>query len=119
MSITMKNIVLFVTDLQKAKLFYADLLGLPLAGESQMMMEFFSGSGTTLGVALALQDDAKALVGRHTGITLNVPGIAKTCDRLRDAGATFIEPLEESPWGKMAVVADPDGNQFALVEMPK
>jgi len=119
MSVSMKNIVLFVTDLQKAKIFYADLLGLPLAGESQMMMEFFPGSDTTLGIALALQDDARALVGRYTGISLNVKGIDKLCDRLKGDGATFIEPLEESPWGKMAVVADPDGNQFALVEMPK
>ncbi len=119
MSVSMKNIVLFVTDLAKAKIFYADLLGLPLAGETQMMMEFFPGSGTTLGIALALQDDAKALVGRYTGITLNVQGIDKVCERLGNAGAAFIEPLEESPWGKMAVVADPDGNQFALVEMPK
>ncbi|MDD2501424.1 MAG: glyoxalase superfamily protein [Geobacter sp.] len=117
MSVSMKNIVLFVTDLQKAKTFYADLLGLPMAGESQMMMEFFPGSATTLGIALALQDDAKALVGRYTGISLNVKGIDKLCDRLKAGGATFIEPLEESPWGKMAVVADPDGNQFALVEM--
>lgn len=119
MSVSMKNIVLFVTDLNKAKTFYVELLGLPLAGESQMMMEFFPGSGTTLGVALALQDDAKALIGRYTGITLNIQGIDKVCERLDTAGIRFIEPLEESPWGKMAVVADPDGNQFALVEMPK
>lgn len=119
MSISMKNIVLFVTDLNKAKAFYVEQLGLPLAGESQMMMEFFPGAPTTLGIALALQDEAKALVGRHTGITLKVQGIDKLCERLTDANATFIEPLEESPWGKMAVVADPDGNQFALVELPQ
>ena len=113
----MKNIVLFVTDLAKAKTFYVDQLGLPLAGESQMMMEFFPGAVSTLGVALALQDDARALVGRHTGITLKVEKIEELCQRLKEAGAKFIEPLEVSPWGKMAVVADPDGNQFALVEM--
>ncbi len=117
-SVSMKNIVLFVTDLNKAKTFYVDQLGLPLAGESQMMMEFFPSAQTTMGVALAMQDESKALVGRHTGITLKIKGIDKLCARLRDGGATFIEPLEESPWGKMAVVADPDGNQFALVEMP-
>lgn len=117
MSISMKNVVVFVTDLNRAKAFYVDQLGLPLAGESQMMMEFFPGAKTTLGVALALQDDAKALVGRHTGITLHVKGLVKVCERLQAADARFIEPLEESPWGKMAVVADPDGNQFALVEM--
>jgi len=119
MSVTMKNVVVFVTDLDRAKQFYAEQLGLPLAGETQMLMEFFPGSGTTLGIALALQDDAKALVGRHTGITLQVSGIEKLCERLKDGGATFIEPLEVSPWGKMAVVADPDGNQYALVEMPQ
>lgn len=120
MSVMMKNIVVFVTDLAKAKTFYADQLGLPLAGETQMMMEFFPAtSGTTLGIALALQDDAKALVGRHTGITLQVTGIEDLCARLKDGGATFIEPLEVSPWGKMAVIADPDGNQYALVEMPQ
>lgn len=117
MSISLKNIVVFVNDLEKAKEFYTKKLGLPLAGESQMMMEFFPGKGTTMGIALALQDDARKLVGRHTGITLQVKGIVKLCDRLKEDGVQFVEPLEVSPWGKMAVVADPDGNQLALVEM--
>lgn len=117
MSVTLKNIVIFVTDLQRAKKFYSEQLGLPLSGESQMLLEFFPTSGATLGIALALQDEAKGLVGRHTGITLNVKGISHLCDKLKLANVRFVEPLEESPWGKMAVVADPDGNQLALVEM--
>lgn len=118
MSVTMKNVVVFVTDLARAKQFYSDHLGLPLAGETQMLLEFFPGSATTLGIALALQDDAKALVGRHTGITLQVTGIENVCDQLKMNNATFVESLESSPWGKMAVIADPDGNQIALVELP-
>jgi len=116
MSISMKNIVVFVTDLARAKAFYSDTLGLPLAGETEMLLEFFPGSPTTLGVALALQDEARKLVGRHTGITLRVEQIERLCDTLATAGARFVEPLESSPWGKMAVIADPDGNQFALVD---
>ena len=115
MSITMKNIVVFVTDLAKAKTFYVDLLGLPLAGQSEMMMEFFPGAPTTMGIALAMQDEARKLVGRHTGITLKVEKIEVLCETLSFAGARFVEPLESSPWGKMAVIADPDGNQLALV----
>lgn len=118
MSIALKNMVIFVSDLARAKTFYTELLGLPLAGETQMLLEFFPGAGTTLGIALALQDEARKLVGRHTGITLQVTGIEQLCTRLKEGGATFIEPLESSPWGKMAVVADPDGNQYALVELP-
>ena len=116
MLITLKNIVIFVTDLAKAKSFYVDLLGLPVAGQSEMLMEFFPGSATTLGVSLALHEDARSLIGRHTGITLKVGDIVTVCDALKHGGAHFVEQLESSPWGKMAVVQDFDGNMIALVD---
>ena len=116
MSITLKNFVIFVTDLAKAKSFYVDLLGLPVAGQSEMLIEFFPGAVTTLGVSLALHDDARSLVGRHTGITLKVDNIGGVCETLKNGGAYFVEPLESSPWGNMAVVQDFDGNMIALVD---
>ena len=112
----MKNIVVFVRDFEAGKRFYKDQLKLPLVQESPMMMEFFPGGGTTLGVALAMHEAAHPLVGRHTGITLQVKELAELCRELAAAGVEFAEPLEQTPWGKMAVVKDPDGNQFALVE---
>jgi len=111
-----KNIVVFVRDLPAARLFYRELLGLAPGQETETMMEFFPGEGTSLGVALALHDAAQKLVGRHTGITLSVKGLEELCVRLTEKGARFTEPLERTPWGQMAVVADPDGNEFALVE---
>jgi lactoylglutathione lyase len=112
----MKNIVVFVRDLETAKRFYQEQLKLPLVQESQAIMEFFPGGGPTLGIALAMTDAALPLVGRHTGITLQVKDIEALCNRLVALGVEFAEPLEKTPWGKMAVVKDPDGNQFALVE---
>ncbi|OHB29374.1 MAG: glyoxalase [Desulfuromonadaceae bacterium GWB2_53_15] len=116
MNVSMKNIVVFVTDLAKAKSFYVDLLQFPVAGQSEMLMEFFPGAPVTMGVALALSDDARKLVGRHTAITLKVEQIDTLCESLQAAGVKFVEPLEPSPWGKMAVIADFDGNQFAIVD---
>jgi predicted enzyme related to lactoylglutathione lyase len=116
MSVTLKNMVIFVTDLARAKSFYVDLLGLPVAGQSEMLIEFFPGAVTTLGVSLALNEEARSLVGRHTGITLTVENIAAVCETLNIGGAYFVEPLESSPWGKMAVVQDFDGNMLALVD---
>jgi lactoylglutathione lyase len=112
---SMKNIVVFVRDFEKAQRFYKELLRLPLVQESVAIMEFFPG-GTTLGVSLAMHEAAFPLVGRHTGITLQVKDIELLCRELEEAGVEFAEPLEKTPWGKMAVVKDPDGNQFALVE---
>ncbi len=116
MKISMKNVVIFVRDLAVAKQFYIDRLGLPLVQETQMMLEFFPGEGTKFGVALAMHEAAMPLVGRHTGITLTVEDIVTLCRELSNAGVNFAEPLEASPWGKMAVVEDPDGNQIALVD---
>jgi predicted enzyme related to lactoylglutathione lyase len=116
MSVTFKNVVIFVTDLAKAKKFYGEQLGLPVAGESEMMIEFLPGAPTSFGVALALHEDARKLVGRHTGITLKAERIVELCATLTAAGVYFVEPLESSPWGRMAVIADPDGNQLALVD---
>jgi len=115
MAVTMKNVVIFVRDFEAAKRFYREMLNLPLANESTMMLEFFPG-GTTLGVATAMHEAAYPLVGRHTGVTLRVTDIEDLCQRLTAAGVPFAEPLEHSPWGKMAVVQDPDGNQIALVD---
>ncbi|HEY5975168.1 MAG TPA: VOC family protein [Geobacteraceae bacterium] len=116
MAIRMKNVVVFVRDLAKAKSFYLDQLKLPLANESQMMLEFFPGGGATFGVATAMHEAAMPLVGRHTGVTLQVDGLVELCQALTAAGVRFAEPLERSPWGMMAVVEDPDGNQLALVD---
>jgi len=116
MAVSFKNVVIFVRDLAGAKTFYQEQLGLPLAQETQMMMEFFPGGGASVGVAMAMHEAAYPLVGRHTGITLRVDDIVGLCRRLTEAGVRFAEPLEASPWGKMAVVCDPDGNQIALVD---
>lgn len=112
----MKNIVVFVQDMDKARRFYKETLKFPVANESEFMLELFPGASTSLGIAMAMHDAARPLVGRHTGITLTVKGLDELCRQWTQAGVTFIEPLEKTPWGKMAVIADPDGNQFAIVE---
>jgi predicted enzyme related to lactoylglutathione lyase len=114
--ISMKNVVVFVRDLETARKFYVEQLGLPLVEQTQMMMEFFPGSGAKFGVAMAMHEAAMPLVGRHSGVTLRVPELVSLYQALTAAGVKFAEPLEASPWGKMAVVCDPDGNQIALVD---
>jgi lactoylglutathione lyase len=112
----MKNVVVFVRDFAAARTFYREWLALPAGQQTEFMMEFLPGQGTSLGIALALHEDAQKLVGRHTGITFTVKGLEELCAQLTEKGARFTEPLEMTPWGKMAVVADPDGNEYALVE---
>jgi len=107
------SIAIFVTDIDRAKRFYHEDLELPLIKEGSFGAEFLEGPAH-LGVHPAIHPESRALVGRHTGITLHVEGILDYCERLHQRGVRFIAEPTKQPFGGMAMIADPDGNVFAL-----
>ena len=110
---TLQSIAIFVHDIERAIAFYSDVLEFPLIKRGSFGAEFFDGDAH-LSVHPAVHPDAKALVGRHTGITVRVEGILDYCARLHERGVRFLtEPTRQS-WGVMAMIADPDGNVFAV-----
>lgn len=109
------SIAVFVTDIERAVLFYADDLGLPLIRRGSFGAEFMEGD-SHLGVHPAVHPDAKALVGRHTGLTFEVENLLDFCERLHDRGVKFLNEPTQQSWGIMAMIADPDGNVMALWE---
>ncbi len=111
----MYSVAIFVDDIARATEFYRDRLGLPVVKQGSFGAEFFEG-GTRIGVHPAVHPDAKALVGRHTGITLYVSGLLHYCGELHERGVRFISEPTQQAWGIMAMVADPDGNVLALWE---
>jgi predicted enzyme related to lactoylglutathione lyase len=109
------SVAIFVSDIERAVEFYRDVLGLPMTKHGSFGAEFLEGE-THVGVHPAVHPDAKALVGRHTGITLFVPDLLHYCGVLHDRAVRFItEPTQQS-WGVMAMISDPDGNLLALWE---
>jgi predicted enzyme related to lactoylglutathione lyase len=109
------SIAVFVTDIDRAKRFYRDALGLPCTREGSFGAEFQQGD-TRLGVHPAVHPDAQALVGRHTGITFHVTDLLDFCEHLHEQGVRFINEPTQQPFGIMAMVTDPDDNIFALWE---
>lgn len=109
------SIAIFVSDIARATEFYRDRLGLPIIKEGSFGAEFFDG-GAHIGVHPAIHPDAKALVGRHTGITLYVSGLLHYCGELHERGVQFVAEPTQQAWGIMAMIADPDGNMLALWE---
>ena len=107
------SIAVFVHDIDRAVVFYRDTLGLPLVKQGAFGAEFLE-TEPHLGVHPATHADAKTMIGRHTGITFHVPELLHVAGILHDRGVQFIaEPTRQS-WGVMAMIADPDGNVFAL-----
>jgi predicted enzyme related to lactoylglutathione lyase len=111
------SVAVFVTDIERAIAFYADDLGLPLMKRGSFGAEFLEGD-CRLGVHPAVHADARALVGRHTGITFQVKDLLDFCERLHQRNVRFLNEPTQQSWGIMAMVADPDGNVIALWESP-
>lgn len=109
------SVAIFVNDIERALAFYGTTLGLPLEQSGSFGGEFFD-AGTHLSVHPAQHPDAKALVGRHTGITLRIPGLLHFCGLLHDRGVVFVAEPTQQAWGIMAMIRDPDGNILALWE---
>ena len=107
------SFAIFVNDLDRAAKFYHEALGLPVHKAGSFGLELFS-EPPHLGVHPAVHADAKALVGRHTGITLYVPGLLHFCGELHDRGVRFVSEPTRMSWGVMAMIADPEDNIFAL-----
>ena len=109
------SFAVFVTDLARAKQFYVGVLGFAVSKEGSFGLELFH-EPPHLGIHPAVHPDAKAMVGRHTGITLSVTGLVHWCGDLHARGVNFHSEPTQMPWGIMAMVADPDGNVLALWE---
>jgi len=112
---TLRNIAIFVTDIERAKVFYRDVLGLPVAREGSFGAELLTDP-PHIGIHPAQHPAAKALVGRETGLTFHVPDLLHYCERLHEHGVRFINEPTKQPFGIMAMIADPDGNVLALWE---
>lgn len=113
MSASLHSVAIFVSDIERAKRFYRDDLQLPVVREGSFGAEFLDGP-SHIGVHPAIHPEAKALVGRHTGVTLHIEGILEVCERLHDRGVRFVSEPTRQSFGVMAMIADPDGNVLAL-----
>ena len=106
-----------VSDQDRARAFYADLLGFEVRADMEM-----GPHGRWLQVAPAGAQTSLALVpgedpmpaGSLRGLVFQTADVAGQVERLRAGGVTFPTGVEEMPWATVARFADPDGNQLAL-----
>jgi predicted enzyme related to lactoylglutathione lyase len=106
---------LFVSDLEQAIDFYETKVGLALEhSDVEHGYASLNAGPIRLGLAVA-GPDQQDLVGRHTGVGLNVSDLDAEHARLSKLGVVFTMEPTKQPWGGyMALVADPDGNLLYL-----
>jgi predicted enzyme related to lactoylglutathione lyase len=128
MSAAIVHFEIQVSDPEKAKLFYGEIFGWKI--EKWEGTDFYGvwtgrskyASGSVVGLDGGL--GAKEGTTPSTGAALNaflctveIEDIDDTLQRIDEAGGTILKPKYAFPYvGWMAICADPDGNQFALMQ---
>jgi predicted enzyme related to lactoylglutathione lyase len=114
-----------VDDLEKATRFYCDGLGLRVGRRFEGWTELVGGAAPiyllpkAAGTAVSPKTNEKRDYGRHwTPVHLDfvVPDISKALQRAVAAGAKVERDVSNHAYGKLALMADPFGNGFCLLE---
>ena len=112
---------IFVSEMEPAKRFYQERLGLRLTHDgSAYGYCTFESSGIHVVVEAVPSDapeDEQGLVGRFAGLSFGVGNIASEYARLSALGVEFTGTPEKQSWGGwLATFRDPAGNELQLAQ---
>ena len=100
-----------VKDVERAKKFYRDVMGLPLTSEfGEQGCEFVLADNTTF--SLWKMDDGTWTAGN--GVMFSVSDFEAALAHYRSAGVSIAPHTEDTPVCKMAFGEDSEGNTFIL-----
>ena len=113
-------VALPVTDVDRAKRFYVEQLAFDADTDATVsdQIRFVQltppGSACSIAIGRGITD---ATPGSVRGMQVVVDDVAKAREELVDRGVQ-VSDVEEFPWGKFVYLADPDGNAWALQQLP-
>jgi predicted enzyme related to lactoylglutathione lyase len=114
-----------VENLEQATQFYCAALGLRVGRRFDGWTELVGAAAPIYllpkraGTRASPRSDDKRHYGRHwTPVHLDfvVTDLAESVARAKAAGATLESEIETHPWGRIALLADPFGNGFCLLQ---
>ena len=109
-----------VTDVDRAKAFYVDQVGFHADHDHQVneSLRFVQltppGSACSIVLGSGVTDMAP---GSQRGVQVVVENAAAARQQLVDRGVEASE-VDVQPWGRFVYFSDPDGNSWALQELP-
>ena len=123
------SVSLFVSDQDRAKEFYTNVLGFELRQDAPL----YPGAtnrwlavappGAQTEVVLYLPDENwehyRQVVGKSQAMAFNVTGMNALHADLKAKGVKFVQEPDAQPWGNYAMIEDSEGNHLILVEPPK
>ncbi len=109
-----------VTDINRAKAFYVDQLGFNADHDTTVSDELRFVQLTPPGSACSIVLDmnmTEMAAGSQQGIQVVVASAVAAREQLVASGVEASE-VQDYPWGRFVFFSDPDGNGWALQELP-
>jgi predicted enzyme related to lactoylglutathione lyase len=123
------SVSIFVSDQDRAKEFYTNVLGFELREDAPLYPGAtarwlaVAPKGAQTEVTLYLPDENwehyRQVVGKSQALTFNVTDMKALHSNLKAKGVKFVQEPDVQPWGTFATIEDSEGNHLILVEPPK
>jgi catechol 2,3-dioxygenase-like lactoylglutathione lyase family enzyme len=111
-----------VTDVDRAKAFYVDQVGFHADFDQQVTEELrfvqLTPTGSACSIAFGTGLGIRMEPGSQKGIQVVIPDADAARKHLVDNGVDASE-VDDQAWGRFVRFADPDGNEWALQQMPQ
>ena len=108
-------VILLVSDMEKSIRFYKDTLGIPIKTKSKAWTEFFN-KDTVLALHPA-KKKSKMNTGSGMLVGFEVIDLDLTVKKLKEKKVKFFKKPKEEPFGKHAIIQDPDGHLVSIAEI--
>ena len=108
-------VILLVSDMEKSIRFYRDTLGIPIKIKSKAWTEFFN-KDTVLALHPA-KKKSKMKTGSGMLVGFEVSDLDSTVKKLKEKKVKFFKKPKEEPFGKHAIIEDPDGHLVSIAEI--
>jgi lactoylglutathione lyase len=109
------SVILIVSEMEKSLVFYKDILGLPIKSQSEDWTEIFV-KGTVLAMQPA-ENKTKLKTGISMLVGFMVSDLETNVKKLKENKVKFFKESKEEPFGKHAIIEDPDGHLISIAEI--
>jgi catechol 2,3-dioxygenase-like lactoylglutathione lyase family enzyme len=108
-------VILLVSNMEKSVKFYRDTLGLPIKTKSKDWTEFFNND--TVMALHPAKKKSNIKTGSGMMVGFEVGDLEATVKKLKEKKVKFFKKPKEEPFGKHAIVKDPDGHLISIAEI--
>lgn len=108
-------VILLVSNMEKSVKFYRDTLGLPIKTKSKDWTEFFNND--TVMALHPAKKKSNIKTGSSMLVGFEVGDLEATVKKLKEKKVKFFKKPKEEPFGKHAIVKDPDGHLISIAEI--